>query len=168
MSDEINDFEDIYIRYNRRVYLFLFSLSKDSDIAEELTQETFYKAFVHITGFRGDSDVATWLLSIAKHEYYTYKRKRRRIVSFDDTMKAEMYEQSEFDARDLDGDIKRVLASFENETMREVVYYRLFTGVPDRDIADILKISESSAKVLYHRGKEKLKMILKEEYGYEI
>ena len=168
MSDGIRDFEEIYTRYNRQVYLYLLSLSHDADTAEELTQQTFYKAFLHITKFRGDSGMGTWLTAIAKHEYYTYIKKRRRIVPFDDAMASETYEQSELDRNDLKGDVRRALAGFENETMKSVMIYRLFAGVPYRDIAEILKISESSAKVLYHRGREKLRKILREEYGYEI
>ena len=63
-------FEALYEAYFPRIYAFLLKLTEDRDLAEELTQETFYQAFVSFHRFRGESDVFTWLASIGKHTYY--------------------------------------------------------------------------------------------------
>ena len=72
-----HEFEILYKDYFPRIYAFLYKLTESRDLAEELTQETFYQAFVSFYRFRGDSDVFTWLASIAKHTYYRYLRKNK-------------------------------------------------------------------------------------------
>ena len=161
-------FEQIYHKYHKKIYLYLCSLSHDSDMSEELTQCTFYKAFLNITKFRGDCDILTWLTSIAKNEYYSYIRKVQRTVPLDETIGTDTYAHTEVHLQNLEDDVEQAINSLENEAMKEVMYYRLFMQIPYKDIAEILKISEPSAKVLYHRGKEKLRKILREDMGYEM
>ncbi|MDE7121239.1 MAG: hypothetical protein K2O42_03660, partial [Oscillospiraceae bacterium] len=52
-----HEFEVLYQEYFPRIYAFLFKLTQSRDLAEELTQETFYQAFISFHRFRGDSDV---------------------------------------------------------------------------------------------------------------
>ena len=74
------EFEALYQEYFPRIYAFLLRLTGNRDLAEELTQETFYQAFVSFHRFRGDSDVFTWLASIGKHTYYRYLRKNKHQI----------------------------------------------------------------------------------------
>lgn len=67
-------------QYYEDVLRFLRGLSRDEDLAEELTQETFYRAMKSIHSFRGDSDLRVWLCSIAKTLFFTYREKQRRIT----------------------------------------------------------------------------------------
>lgn len=79
-------FEEMYETCSQRVYLFLYKLCKSPDIAEELTQETFYQAILSFHRFQGKCDIFTWLASIAKHVYYKYLKKNRLgfdIISID-------------------------------------------------------------------------------------
>ena len=85
------EFETLYRDYFPRIYAFLFKLTENRDLAEELTQETFYQAFVAFYRFRGDSDVFTWLASIAKHTYYRWLRKNKRQI---DTVNPEVLIES--------------------------------------------------------------------------
>lgn len=62
----------------------------------------------------------------------------------------------------------RIIIDGMQPNMRDVVLYRIYSELPYSQIAILLSISESSAKVLYHRGKELLRKKLKEDYGYEI
>ena len=55
------EFEEIYSLYFNDVYLFILALSKNPDIAEEITQETFFKALKNINKFKGDCSIKTWL-----------------------------------------------------------------------------------------------------------
>lgn len=70
------DFEDIYNRYFKDVYLFALALSKDSHLAEEITQETFFKALKQSRQFRGTCSVKSWLCQIAKNQYISHTRRR--------------------------------------------------------------------------------------------
>lgn len=70
-------FEVIYREYFRDVFLFVLGLSKDEHIAEEVTEETFFRALDGIGKFRGECDIRVWLCQIAKNEYFQYLRKRK-------------------------------------------------------------------------------------------
>ena len=60
------DFEE----YGMFVFKYLMTLCGDEEVAEELTQETFYRATKNIGKFRGDSKMSTWLCQIAKYAFY--------------------------------------------------------------------------------------------------
>ena len=73
------DFEEMYRLYFKDVYLFILAMSKSPDIAEEITQETFFKVLKNINKYRGECSVKTWLFQIAKNTYLSHiKRKCSR------------------------------------------------------------------------------------------
>ena len=73
----MDTFAVIYEENFPRVYAFLYRLCKNESLAEELTQETFLQAFKSFHRFRGDSELFTWLASIAKYTFFTYLRRHR-------------------------------------------------------------------------------------------
>ena len=78
-GDEVGDhIEEIYKEHARSVYKFLLSLSHDADTAEELTQETFYRAIYSIDKYDGSCKMSVWLCQIAKHVWYQELRKQNR------------------------------------------------------------------------------------------
>lgn len=68
----------LFERYQRDVYLCLFSLCHDAALAEELTADTFLAVVQSLHRFRGDSDEKTWLFSVARHRWYHYLRKKKQ------------------------------------------------------------------------------------------
>jgi len=161
-------FEEIYKVHFLYVRGFLLRLCNyDPLIAEDLTQETFFQAYKGIHKFKGNCHVETWLCSIAKNVFYTYLRKEERQKSFKKT-KSDDKDSMYFiqDKQNLVYDIVSVLNQFPKR-ISDILAYRLFQDMPYAEISKILGISASSAKVLYHRGRIKLKKIL-EEHGYEI
>ena len=79
----MTDFEHIYKQYFRDVYLFILALSRNEKIAEEITQETFFKALKSIDNFKGNCKLNVWLCQIAKNTYFTYLDKQKRFEPFD-------------------------------------------------------------------------------------
>lgn len=71
-------FEEIYEDYARDVYRFLLGMTHEPELAEELTQETFFKALKASTSFRGEAKMTTWLFQIAKNCYNDYLRAEKR------------------------------------------------------------------------------------------
>ena len=69
--------EELYKRYSRLVFSYLKSLCGNNEIAEELTQETFYKAIKGVKHFRGESKISNWLCQIAKNVWIDYLRKEK-------------------------------------------------------------------------------------------
>ena len=74
----MQDFEEVYAAYYARVFKYVMSLCHDASLAEEITQECFFKAFKGIEGFKGDCQIGSWLCAIAKNCYFSQIRKESR------------------------------------------------------------------------------------------
>ena len=87
------DFEDIYNEYFRDVFHFVLGLSRNAEVAEEITQETFVRAIKHIGKYDGVRDHRAWLFTIARNAWYDYCRRRRNIadVPFLQTISARIF-----------------------------------------------------------------------------
>ena len=70
--------QEVYEQYFTIVYRYLLSLSHNTHIAEELTQETFFKALKKVDDFRGDCDLRVWLCQISRNTYYDYLKKNKK------------------------------------------------------------------------------------------
>ena len=170
----MRSFDELYDKYYSDVFRFLMKLcSYHQDTAEELTQETFFHTYLQITKFKGDCHVKTWILQIAKNRYFMYMRKNKNTeISISDALPY-LSEMTDLDLDDklfrkkLIQDSLNIIFGFQ-ENMKYVVLNRIYCNMPYFEIAKRLGISQSSAKVLYHRGKLLLREKLKEEYGYEI
>ena len=79
--------DEVYREYSQMVYKYLFSLTGDAHVAEEVTQETFYQAVRCAGRFDGSCRFSTWLCAIAKNQLNSYRRKH--FVPFGDTEKPE-------------------------------------------------------------------------------
>lgn len=162
-------FEEIYTLYFRDVYRYVLSLCRDSELAEELTQETFCQAMQHTKDFRGACKMTVWLCQIAKHLFFSHQKKRKRTVPLpeehDGTEGCGAYrfgspgEDSPMERRLLEEaetmTIHRHLHSLQ-EPYKEVFMLRVFGELPFQKIASIFGKTESWARVTYHRAKLKL------------
>ena len=150
--------EDIYRRHARTVYKFLLSLCGDADLAEELTQETFYQAIRSIDRFDGRCKLSVWLCQIAKHLWYQHLRKRKREVPLPDEPPELPIPSAEEGLLEQEGrlELLRKIHALP-EQQREVVYLRSFCGLTFREIGDVLGKTENWARVTFYRGKEQLR-----------
>lgn len=76
--------DEIYKEHAKTVYAFLLMKCQDRELAEELTQETFFQAMKSIDSFQGNSKISTWLCSIAKNVWLTYVKKQKNEVLVED------------------------------------------------------------------------------------
>ena len=148
--------DEIYRAHSQTVYRYLLSLTRDADLAQELTQETFYQAVKSIGRFDGKSKMSTWLCAIAKNCLLSYWRKHPRTEELDGQSAAAPSPEDAALEKAGQVELMRLLHSLEGE-MREVMYLRLLGELSFREIGDILSKSENWARVTYYRGKEKLK-----------
>lgn len=151
------DLDDIYAKHSKMIYYFLLSKTSDPDIAEELTQETFYQAVKCIKSFQGKSSVSTWLCGIAENVWHFYLRKQKKAVlqaSFDENTEANSAEDNIL----INWDVKKILKHLHllNDPIREVMYLRLIANLSFKDIGEIMEQSENWARVNFYRGKEKI------------
>ena len=139
-----------------RVFSYLMTLSGDRSCAEELTQETFFRAFSSQSEFRGQSDEATWLCAIAKNLFVDEKRKQGRTDSFPEEL-PDPSKSIEDSAEDRDSSFRIHLALHElEEPYREVFELRVFGELSFREIGMIFRKTENWARVTYHRAKIRL------------
>ena len=82
----MQDIGQIYEEYFETVYKYLFCLTHNNDIAEELTQETFYRAVEKINTYKGNCKISVWLCQIAKHLWYDFCRKNKKIINIHENL----------------------------------------------------------------------------------
>ena len=140
-----------------RVFSFVMTLAGDRSQAEEITQETFFRAFSKQSSFRGESDEVTWLCAIAKNLFVDEKRRRSRHGELPEDMPdtGKSLEQAAAD-RDSSFRIHMALHALE-EPYREVFELRIFGELSFREIGMIFQKTENWARVTYHRAKLKLR-----------
>lgn len=154
-------------RYYEDVFRFLRGLSADEHLAEELTQETFYRALKARDSYRGDADVRIWLCSIAKNLYYTQYKRQKRFVSEEEM---EEYQTEDKNFLDIIADretalrVHRILHDLQ-EPYKEVFSLRIFGELPFKDIGELFGKSQHWACVVYHRAREKIRESMREKEG---
>ncbi|MEA4934146.1 MAG: sigma-70 family RNA polymerase sigma factor [Lawsonibacter sp.] len=148
--------DEIYRAHSQTVYRYLFSLTHDAVVSEELTQETFYQAIKSIDRYEGVCKITTWLCAIAKNVLAAYRRKHPETDVLDDSLGFAVSAESETLSKAGRLEIMRGLHLLDAE-MREVMYLRLLGDLSFREIGDIMSRTENWARVTYYRGKEKLK-----------
>lgn len=164
-----NEFEKICRDYTQIVYRFLLSLCGNEDLADELTSETFYQAYLHLGKFRGECKLETWLCQIAKNALYKENRRRKRSVPWENLENTETAD-SFLDAL---SDREQALKIHQHlhtlsEPYREVFMLRIFGELSFREIADICGKTESWAKVTFYRAKNKIVKAMEEEHEHEL
>lgn len=149
--------DEMYRQNAKIVYYFLYSWCHNVQLAEDLTQETFLKAYQSIERYDGSCKLSVWLCQIAKHLYFQYLQKNGREIP------AEL-EEERIAKEDTE---KQVLTKLElidvlkemqklPDKMREVIYLRIIGELSFREIGEILGKTENWARVNFYRGKEQL------------
>ena len=162
----------VYRAYSREIYLYLYGLSHNRQLSEDLMQETFAKAL--ITVVTADTGIRAWLYKVARNLYFnTYRKDKRLIIGLENARnKAEIREEIE------ESQLSKLLTTEREEALykalnklegkkREVLLLQYFSGLSGKDIAKLLDITTENVRILAFRGKKELKLYL-EEAGYEI
>ena len=151
-------FEKLYQTYYMRVYSYVMALAGKTHMAEEITQETFYKAFTTDALFRGEANAVTWLCSIARNLFVDEMRrqaKRAAPMPSDADADSGIDVAREVEDKDTSYQIHQALHELE-EPYRKVFELRIFGEMSFREISGICGRTESWARVTYHRAKCKL------------
>ena len=152
-------FKEIYEEYGKAVYRFCLSLTGNVDEAEELLQETFYRAFLSADRFEGRSTVYTWLCQIGKNAWRNECRRRKRF----DALPVEEHSLTDTAPTPEDRSIQRDeyaqvrRAVFQlDEPYKEVFVLHVYGGLSLKEIAQAHGKSESWARVTYYRARQKI------------
>lgn len=156
----MQNIEKLYNDYFQTVFKYLFCMTNDADLSEELTQETFYQAIKSYSNFRGDCKVSVWLCQIAKHLWFKECKKRERnakdsIDEFSNRLHAKENVEGSVLVSESKVSLYQRLQCLDEKTS-EVMYLRLTGELSFREIGEILKRTETWARVTFYRGKQKL------------
>lgn len=154
----MTEFSKIYEKYFQYVYKYTLSLCQDVAIAEDITQETFFKALKSIEKFSGKCKLQVWLCQIAKNTYFSYYEKEKKKSDED-------IGEVQSDTKEIEKGLINNETAFEihkllhklQEPYKEVFTLRTFGELSFAQIGELFGKTESWARVTYHRAKLKLK-----------
>ena len=157
----MTEFQEVYDLYFKDVYKYALSLCRNEHIAEEVTQETFFKALKSIDSFRGQCKLYVWLCQIAKNTYFSMAAKEKNRSYEDEILEsAEETLESALLVKESAFEIHKVLHELE-EPYKEVFSLRIFGQLSFKQIGTLFGKTESWARVTYHRARLKIKEELK-------
>lgn len=164
-----HDFEVIYQQYVSRVFRFLLKLSGDYHLAEEMTQETFLKAYINLSHFRGESSLFVWLCQIGKNLYYNLLRSNSKKILIDETESL----RSDFDLEKrviIKEEIQRTLEILSHipEPYQTVFFQRIYLELNYKEIGKNFQKTENWARVTFYRAKNMLREKIKEAESNEM
>ena len=158
----MTEFIEVYKLYFRDVYRYALTLSGDELLAEEITQETFFKALSNLEKFDGKCKVSVWLCQIAKNSYLSMRRKDKHFDRFTDFY--QIPAQSDIEEQYADSEMARyiydVLRNMD-EPYKEVFMLRTIGELPYKRIGELFGKTENWARVTYHRARIKIREELK-------
>ena len=157
----MQNIEEIYNKYSKTVYKYIFCLSKDKEISEEIVQETFLVAVKDIDKFEGKCKISTWLCQIAKNIWYKNLRKEKRYkkIPIENITEKVLFEENIEDVicqKESKIQLFKKLQKIDEQT-RNVIILRIFGDLSYEEIGEIMNKNSSWARVVYFRGKQKLK-----------
>jgi RNA polymerase sigma-70 factor (ECF subfamily) len=160
------EIEEIIVAYWEDIWNYAFVLTNKHDVADDIAQDTFIKAFLSVHGFRGQSTVKTWLLKICRNQVINYKRSaffRRMIpVSLVISSTESASAESEFFANALVEVVWKHLFALPSK-YREVLVLELRYSYSYAEMADFLGIAEGTVKSRLHRARTKMRKKIEEE-----
>jgi len=151
--------EEIYKQYSKMVYYYLFCLCHNEFIAEELTQETFFRAVKTIEKFRSECKIQVWLCQIAKNLWYKETQRTKKLISI--SMDEEIGEiesnniEEEFIEKEEEAYVYKQIEKLSSPR-RELVYLRLKLGLSFKDLGPMVGKSGTWARVEFYRWKQKI------------
>lgn len=157
----MQNIEEIYKEYSITVYKYLFCLTQNRDISEDLMQETFAIAVKDIKKFRGDCKLSVWLCQIAKHLWYKELKKKNKNanISFEEINENVLYDET---PEEIICDKEEKLKLFKDmqkldSKSKEVMYLRLIGDLSYEEIGEILGKTSNWSRVTFYRAKQKIR-----------
>lgn len=153
----MTDFEKLFEKNKSFIYKYLIKLCKNSSLAEELTQETFFRAYMNIASLKNEDKASVWLCQIAKNTYFAWYNENKKLLPLDESQilddspdVADLFSEKEFSEKAL-----MCLHQLE-EPYKEVFMLAVLGNLSLKDISRLFGKSESWARVTYYRAKQKL------------
>lgn len=155
--------EEIYIKYHKELYLYAFSLCKNHHLAQDLTSDTFFKAYLSL---EDSCPVKYWLFRVCRNLYFDFLRQNKE-YSAEDVLERTLFSTETPLDKLIKSEEKRNLYNLIlslNESYKEILILYYFCGFSIKEISQMKNITESAIKTKLFRARMKLKKEMEEEY----
>ena len=161
----MTEFEKLFEENRNLIFKYLTKMTRDVSLAEELTQETFFRAFMNFASLRNKDKATVWLCQIAKNTYFNWYNRQKNHAPLDDldSMGSGEILEEAFVQKELSQKAMACLHDLD-EPYKEVFMLSVFAGLSLKDISALFGKSESWARVTFYRAKQKLSERLSCEY----
>ena len=150
----MKEIEKLYDLYSNDVYRFIYSLSFDEEVSKDIMQSTFLECIKSIKNFKGKCSEKTWLLAIAKNQYYTYLKKHPFTENLYDS-DLDKYKDYENVFLAEYNEVLKLINELK-EPQRQIMILRLINDLTFKEIGEIIGKSESYCRVNFFREKKKI------------
>ena len=153
----MTEFEKLLEENREFIFKYLMKMTRNVSLSEELTQETFFRAYMNYASLRNKEKASVWLCQIAKNTYYAWYNEQKKKATIDDLdiISDSKTLEDEYVQKELSQ--KALLCLHElDEPYKEVFMLSVFGGFSLKDISSIFGKSESWARVTFYRAKQKL------------
>ncbi len=153
----MTDFEKLFHENREFIFKYLMKLTRDVSLSEELTQETFFRAYMNYASLRNKERASVWLCQIAKNTYFAWYNGHKKTESMDicDASGDGKSLEEVFVEKERSKEALMCLHELD-EPYKEVFMLSVFGGFSLKDISLIFGKSESWARVTFYRAKQKL------------
>lgn len=153
----MTEFEKLFNENRDFIFKYLMKLSHNASLAEELTQETFFRAYINYPSLKNKEKASVWLCQIAKNTYFAYFNEQKKYTSVEDSVvtATEQNPEESFVQKELSEKALKCLHELE-EPYKEVFMLSVFGGFSLKDISLTFGKSESWARVTFYRARQKL------------
>ncbi len=160
-KDQTDAFDDLYKHYKHKIFNYFYRMTGNRENAEDLTQETFLKAYQGIDRFEGRSSISTWLFRIAVNTYLNAVAKTKQAPEecTVETIKDPSSLTKEMELRELQWCMQKFLSDLPDSYRTPIILYEL-QGLRIKEIAEIMNISPETVKIRLIRGRKKLRAIM--------
>ena len=156
----VEEIKELYDLYHDDLYRYIFSLTKNQHQTEDILQSTFLSALQSLSSFQRRSTIKTWLIGIARHEYFSYLRKNpMELGIYELTVEPGDIDPSE---HELSWIILQELSKL-SELQKKIAVLRLFNELTFAEISIIIGKTENYCRVSFFRTKQKLMEVLQNE-----
>lgn len=158
------DFEETYAACFHKVFRFAMSMAGNTAEAEEVAQETFFRAMKQISTLPSDAAVEAWLFRIARNVYISRLRKKKREIAEAhlDALPSDQSLEQQLEDQDQAARILQALHHLD-EPYKEVFTLRVYGDIPYRQISALFQKGESWARVVYYRARLMLMETIEKE-----
>lgn len=173
-SGDIDAFEDIIAKYEKRVFSLIYNVLKNENEIEDVAQEVFVKVYKNIGKFQGNSSLYTWIYRITTNLCFDYIKKRKEVIYVDEKLQLddsevefqlpsdEKLQDELYEEKELKEKLQKAISKLPDKQQMMIIL-RDIKGLSYEEISEVLEMKLGTVKSQINRARLKLKEILEDD-----